>query len=147
VATLQAHHIKPYELFPDQRGDVDNGVTLCSRCHWEVHDVMDPLFIFTDQAKDKKTTRAPKNLLLKGTIVEGKTFGKDSRKWKGTCYWCGTFLVKRLSDVTNRTSTFCGKSCAMKHRRAFGSFRPTSTDLVPKTAKPPESIPLSISSR
>lgn len=145
-ATLQAHHIKPYELFPDQRGEVDNGVTLCSKCHWEVHDTMDPLFIFIDRAADKKTKRNSKELILKGTLVEGKTFGKDSRKWTGNCYWCGIFLVKRLSDVTNRKSTFCGKSCAMKHRRAFGSFRPTATDLIPETAKPPEASQLNTSS-
>ena len=35
--TLNAHHIKPYAKYPDDRLDVDNGVTLCKACHKNVH--------------------------------------------------------------------------------------------------------------
>lgn len=35
---LEAHHIKPYADYPDQRFVVDNGVTLCKPHHREVHD-------------------------------------------------------------------------------------------------------------
>ena len=34
---LNAHHIKPFAQFPDLRFDESNGVTLCKRCHYEVH--------------------------------------------------------------------------------------------------------------
>ena len=34
---LNAHHIKRYSDFPQFRYDVDNGVTLCKRCHRKVH--------------------------------------------------------------------------------------------------------------
>jgi len=30
---LEAHHIKPFSLFPDDRYDVNNGVILCRACH------------------------------------------------------------------------------------------------------------------
>lgn len=136
VATLQAHHIKPYELFKSGRNDVSNGITLCSKCHWHVHDTLDPQFIDIYQLSRKVSP--PKPLLVDGSVSESKVFGKDSRKWRGECYWCGCSLVKRLSDVTGRNSVFCGKSCAMKHRRAFGTFRPTDPALIPNTARGPE---------
>ena len=32
-----AHHIKPKEQFPDLAFDVNNGVTLCRKCHHKIH--------------------------------------------------------------------------------------------------------------
>jgi hypothetical protein len=34
---LNAHHLDSWNKFPDRRFDVDNGVTLCSRCHRQFH--------------------------------------------------------------------------------------------------------------
>lgn len=34
---VNAHHIRPWALFPADRFDVDNGVTLCVKCHKAVH--------------------------------------------------------------------------------------------------------------
>jgi len=34
---LNAHHKNSYDLFPELREDVDNGVTLCSECHTDFH--------------------------------------------------------------------------------------------------------------
>ena len=34
---LHAHHIKPYADNPELRYDVENGISLCSVCHWEEH--------------------------------------------------------------------------------------------------------------
>lgn len=137
IATLQAHHIHPYEIYPEKRNDISNGITLCSKCHWEVHDTLDKNFIVTD-----KNAKSKKRLLLDGVIKEEKVFGKDARKWHGNCFWCGNKIVKRLSDVTGRTSAFCNRSCSSKHRRAFGSFRPTNKELIPQTAKRPLDKPL-----
>lgn len=34
---LQVHHIKPYADYPELAFDVDNGLTLCIRCHRKAH--------------------------------------------------------------------------------------------------------------
>lgn len=37
VYELHVHHIKPFSKFKDLRFEASNGITLCSRCHYEVH--------------------------------------------------------------------------------------------------------------
>jgi len=46
--TLQAHHILSFSRFPEARLLVDNGDTLCKKCHNEFHDLYGRLK-FTDK--------------------------------------------------------------------------------------------------
>ena len=33
----QAHHLNSASYFPDERFDISNGITLCSKCHSQFH--------------------------------------------------------------------------------------------------------------
>jgi hypothetical protein len=142
-ATLQAHHIFPFELFPAKRNEISNGITLCSKCHWEVHDTLEEKYIHTtNEQKVQRLAKRKKAVIVIGEVVEGKVFGRDSRKWRGSCYWCSSLVVKRISDVVGKRSVFCSLDCRNKHYSVFKHYKEANAHLVPSTAKPPEKTPL-----
>lgn len=40
---LEAHHIYNYELYPEKRCDIDNGITLCRSCHKRIESMLKKL--------------------------------------------------------------------------------------------------------
>jgi 5-methylcytosine-specific restriction endonuclease McrA len=42
---LNAHHIRPWSMFVEDRYDVDNGVALCEKCHKQVHESKRSIFL------------------------------------------------------------------------------------------------------
>ena len=42
--TGHAHHIKNASHHPELRYDVANGVRVCARCHWAIHNLVHPSY-------------------------------------------------------------------------------------------------------
>lgn len=113
---LHAHHLKSWKDYPELRLDVANGITVCARCHWDIHSASNENGVKSGKLPPGKAGDNPEPSRI-GNVSEGVTTrGRAYRRWSGHCETCGAFISKRLSDV--HAHNFCGHRCAGKYRVA-----------------------------
>lgn len=118
---MQAHHVKPWNLFPDLRYEVSNGITVCAPCHWKIHataenenlvNSVDPL----TGGAEGNTEPSFERKLIEGVTTRGRVY----RRWFGECGNCKKPLSKAWSDVKGHKNVFCSKSCSASFNKAAG---------------------------
>lgn len=118
---VQAHHVKPWKLFPDLRYEVSNGITVCAPCHWAIHaaaeneNLVNSVNPLTDGAEGN-TEPSLERKFFEGVTTRGRVY----RRWFGECANCKTPLSKTWSDVKNYRNVFCSKSCSATYNKAAG---------------------------
>ena len=132
---LHAHHIKSYRDHPELRFDVNNGLTLCYRCHWETHAALDAKAVNSVNTRQGNTEPSSRGNPLEGVTTRGRAY----RRWVGPCDWCGTTISKTWSDTTGKMALFCNKKCMGKwiaNKRWGNPSKPTA--VTSSTSPAPE---------
>lgn len=112
---LHAHHILSFEKHPDKRWDLDNGETLCFRCHWAEHTALNANGVNSGNIRPGNAEDNPEPSFGRKPVEGVTTRGRAYRRWNGSCDWCGKFISKRWSDTTGKRFLFCSKKCSGKH--------------------------------
>ena len=134
---LHAHHVKPYRDFPELRFDVANGLTLCFRCHWNLHAAQNEKAVNSVDAPLGHAKGNTEPSLRRNPLEGVTTRGRAFRRWVGQCEWCNKDISKRWSDTKGKQALFCGGTCRSKWiRKKNGPIRKPKAVISSMNAAP-----------
>jgi len=123
---LHAHHVKLFADFPDLRWEVSNGLTLCYKCHWNLHTALTANGVNSGNISPGNAGDNPEPSFGRKPVEGVTTSGRAYRRWEGTCDNCKCFITKRWSDAKGKKHLYCSKSCRSKHG-AFLQYHGSNT--------------------
>jgi hypothetical protein len=82
---LHAHHILPYEAYPDQRWSLDNGLTLCYQCHWIEHSASNANGVNSGNIPPANAEDNPEPSFGRKSVEGVTTRGRAYRRWNSFC--------------------------------------------------------------
>lgn len=134
---LHAHHVKPFAEYPALRWEVSNGITLCHRCHWDVHTASAANGVNSGDTLPGNAGGNPEPSFGRKPVEGVTTRGRAYRRWEGSCAWCGVFISKRWSDATGKKNLFCSYRCSTTHTAR--NRKPRAMAVISSTSAPRES--------
>lgn len=135
---LHAHHIKSFKDFPALRWEISNGITLCHRCHWELHAALRANGVNSGNIRPGNAEDNPEPSHGRKAVEGVTTSGRAYRRWEGACEQCGAFISKRWSDVAGKAHLFCSGSCRSIFFRKNGISGRRAKAVIATTSAPPE---------